>query len=311
MHKKFLLLCFSLILIVGFDNKVFSELPDQIMIEVKIVEILNTTGIDFGVELKSEEFSKGTRGGIRQLQTALGFLDPYFENGMDLQFNRWRYGSTVLSARLQVLLSEGKAELLANPRIVTINGKTAKFIAGNQIPYQTTRLAGTKIVYTTEFKDTGVILIVTPTIQENDFILLQVEPEVTALAGRQDVILGGDGTQAIFKASLPIFSTRKIQTNLLVKDGGTLVMGGLYRTDISKKMEKIPFLGSIPFLGILFRHTNESTRKSELVIFITPHIMKPGEGESGIKSESIKNEVPEKSSLKEKIKTPQTELKQK
>ena len=125
------------------------------------------------------------------------------------------------------------------------------------------------------------------------------------------MILGGDGTQSIFTASLPVFSTRRIQTNLLVKDGGTLIMGGLYRTDISKSIEKIPFLGSIPFLGVFFRHTKESTRKSELVIFITPHIMRPGEGELGIKSESIENKVSEKSSLKEKSKTPQTELKQK
>ena len=240
----------------------------------------------------------------------MNFLDPIFDRGVDLQLNRWRYGSTVLNARLQLLLSEGKAELLANPRIVTINGKTAKFIAGDQVPYQTTKLAGTKIVYTTEFKNAGVILSVIPTIQEENFILLSIETEVTSLSGSQDVIFGGgDVAQDPFTASLPIFATRKMQTNLLVKDGGTLVMGGLYRNDTSEQIEKTPFLGSIPFLGVLFRHTKKQSRKLEMVTFITPHIIRPGEGESNIDSESLKNALLKKSSLKEKIKIPKTKSK--
>ena len=303
MYKKTSFVMFFLILIIGLNSRVFAELPNQIMIEVKIVEILDTTGSDLGVGWKSEE------SGSRQSQTALNFLDPIFDRGVDLQLNRWRYGSTVLNARLQLLLSEGKAELLANPRIVTINGKTAKFIAGDQIPYQTTKLAGTKIVYTTEFKDAGVILSVIPTIQEKNFILLNIETEVTSLSGNQDVIFGGDGTQPIFTASLPIFATRKMQTNLLVKDGGTLVMGGLYRNDTSKQIEKTPFLGSIPFLGVLFRHTKKQSRKLEMVTFITPHIIRPGEGESNIDSESLKNALLKKSSLKEKIEIPKTKSK--
>ena len=307
MYKKTSFVMFFLILIIGLNSRVFAELPDQIMIEVKIVEILDTTGSDLGVEWTSKEISKNTN--VRQLQTALDFLDPIFDRGVDLQLNRWRYGSTVLNARLQLLLSEGKAELLANPRIVTINGKTAKFVAGDQIPYQTTKLAGTKIVYATEFKDAGVILSVVPTIQEENFILLSIETEVTSLSGSQDVIFGGDGTQPIFTASLPIFATRKMQTNLLVKDGGTLVMGGLYRNDTSEQIEKTPFLGSIPFLGVLFRHTKKQSRKLEMVTFITPHIIRPGEGESNIDSESLKNALLKKSSLKEKIKIPKTKSK--
>ena len=216
----------------------------------------------------------GTESALWQGQFNL--LIPFFERGVDLVFDRVRIGSTILDARLQALISEGKARLLANPKIVTINGMEARFVAGDQIPYQTTKLAGRDIVYTTEFRDTGVVLQVTPTIQEDEYILLKVEPEVTGLTDRQDVILGG-ATQDVFRASLPVFSTRKIQTNVLVKSGDTLVMGGLYQTNTTEEIEKVPLLGDIPLLGLLFRNTRKSFRKAELVIFITPHIIRPGQ----------------------------------
>ncbi len=288
-----------LVFLISFALTLEAVLPDQVMIEVKVVEIIESAGKEIGIRwgydrerhrVKSiaEDYytettgPKARRGGGGESalwQGEFDLLHPNWDRGVDLLFDRIRIGSAILDARLQALIREGKAKILANPRIVTINGKKATIIAGREIPFQTTKLVSTRTVLTTEFKTAGVKLTVTPTIQEEDFILLEVEPEVSGVVGYQDVVFGdtSEGPSRTFVASLPVFSTRKASTQVLVKNGGTLVIGGLYQNNLVKDVEKVPLLGDIPLLGLLFRRTSDKVERTELVIFLTPRIIRPGE----------------------------------
>ncbi|MCD6219574.1 hypothetical protein J7K43_04215 [Candidatus Calescamantes bacterium] len=295
MRKVLLFILFTLLI----PYYLWAVLPDQVMIEVKVVEVSTLSGKEIGVRwgydrerhtispIASDYYSETTgpkarRGGEEAglWQGELDFLHLNWDKGVDLLFDKIKIGKTLLDARIQALIQEGKAKLLANPRIVTINGKKATIISGREIPFQTTKLVSTRTVLTTEFKTAGVTLSVTPTIQEEDFILLDVEPEVSGVIGHEDVIFGNtsEGPDQMMVASLPVFSTRKAKTQVLVKNGGTLVIGGLYQNNLVKDVEKVPFLGSIPILGLLFRKTDEKLVQSELLIFITPRIIRPGEG---------------------------------
>ncbi|NOZ64854.1 MAG: hypothetical protein GXO71_08070 [Caldiserica bacterium] len=276
-----------LILILLIPYSLWAVLPNQVMIEVKVVEVSTRSGKQIGVRwgydrerhtvnpIASNYYSetgtpKARRGGGEEAalyQGEFDFLNLNWDKGVDLLFDRIKIGKTLLDARIQALIQEGKAKLLANPRIVTINGKKATIISGQEIPFQTTKLVSTRTVLTTEFKTAGVTLNVTPNIQENDFILLDVEPEVSGIIGHEDVVFGNtsEGPDNTMVASLPVFSTRKVKTQVLVKNGGTLVIGGLYQNNLVKDVEKVPFLGSIPIFGLLFRKTEEKLVQSELL----------------------------------------------
>ncbi len=294
-----ILFLFFLPFFLSVPYNLFAVLPNQVMIEVKVVEVSTSSGKALGVRwgydrqrhkispIASDYYTetsgpKERRGGGEKSglwQGEFDLLHLNWDKGVDLLFDKVKIGKVLLDARIQALIQEGKAKLLANPRIVTINGKRATIISGNEIPYQTTKLVSTRTVLTTDFKTSGVTLNVTPTIQENDFVLLEVEPEVTRIIGHEDVVFGNtsEGPKNMMVASLPVFSTRRAKTQVLVKNGGTLVIGGLYSNNKVKEVEKVPLLGSIPILGLFFRRTDEKIVQSELLIFITPRIIRPGE----------------------------------
>ena len=302
-----------LVIFLSIGQSILAELPDQVMIEIKVVELMGISGKELGIRWgfdrgghtlatlpgnayqrqSQPDKTQGLQGHEGSLwQGAFNFPVPYFDRGVDLLFDRVKIGRTVLDLRLQALISDVSARLLANPKIVTVNGKKAIFVAGDQIPLQTQQLVQAQAIFTTTFKTAGITLEVTPTIQEREYVLLEVAPEVSAVSGYEDVLLGNIAANQVRVTSLPIFSTRKVQTTVLVKDGSTLVLGGLYQNNKVNKMEKVPLLGDVPFLGLLFRYTSESMQKTELVIFITPHIISVGESTSEIIPESLKKEFP-------------------
>jgi len=312
MSKKFTFLMFAPLIFFSLTLSTSAELPDQVMIEIKVVELMDVSGEELGIRWgydRGEHRLNNLPANWYQAQSqpdeifgiqgpnksslwegTFNLPIPYSDRGIDLLFDRVKIGRTVLDLRLQALISEGKAKLLANPKIVTINGKKATFVAGDEIPFQTIKLVQAQSIITTEFRTAGVTLNVTPTIQEKEYVLLEVEPQVSAVSGYQDVMLGSVVQDQVRVSTLPIFSIRKAQTTVLVKDGGTLVLGGLYQNNVVKHMEKVPFLGDIPFLGLLFRYTKDSVRKTELVIFVSPHIISAGESTSEIIPESLKKE---------------------
>jgi type II secretory pathway component GspD/PulD (secretin) len=164
---------------------------------------------------------------------------------------------------LRMLQSQTDTEVLSSPRVVVVNQQKAKILIGSEEPYiVTTRDPDTGwVTEETKYKDVGLKLEVTPEIGEDNFITMTVHPEVSSSRRLTDV----DNSLAV--------DTTQADTTMMVKDGETVVLGGLMKDTISNTMRKVPLLGDIPLLGYLFRSKNKSKEKTEIVIFITPHIL--------------------------------------
>ncbi len=170
-----------------------------------------------------------------------------------------------LDVELSAIQEQGRAEVISNPRIVTSNQKEAVIRQGKEIGYLTVSGGQGGNVPTVQFKDALLELKVTPTITNDGRVFLSLAVKKDELDGFVD--LGAFG-------SVPQIAKREVNTAVLIDDGQTVVIGGVYefsdRTDISK----VPFLGDIPFLGNLFRNKNHTKSKAELLIFVTPKVMR-------------------------------------
>jgi type IV pilus assembly protein PilQ len=167
---------------------------------------------------------------------------------------------------LNVLRTQVGAKLLADPRILVIDNETAEFKIISEIPYteaSDTSSGGT--LTSTKFKEVGVELKVTPHITRDGMVRLHIIPEFSVVSELGAIVAGGH--------AVPTVDSRKADTKALVKDGQTVVIGGLRKRTVSKDVSKIPILGDIPLLGGLFMEVSEEVKTNELLIFITPRIV--------------------------------------
>lgn len=169
----------------------------------------------------------------------------------------------IVDAELSAMQVEGKGEVVSTPRVITANGKQAEIEQGREIPYQTS--SGTSGT-TTSFKKASLRLAVTPQITPDNRVLMDLE--VTNDTQGTNVSTGA--------GSAPAIDTRRVTTQVLVKTGETVVLGGVYQQDSGKDVTKVPFFGDIPVLGHLFRNDTNNTNKRELLIFVTPKILQEG-----------------------------------
>jgi len=166
---------------------------------------------------------------------------------------------------LSALKTRGDFNLVSNPKIVTVNNQKAKIHVGQTIyipEFKQHAETGLLTITNYEPKDVGITLEVTPNINKDKYIGLEVKPKIEDLQG-------WTGPQNM----LPILFTKEAETKVLIKDGDTLVIGGLITEDKIEGINKVPLLGDIPFLGWLFKHKTTETNKKDLVIFITPTIL--------------------------------------
>ena len=160
--------------------------------------------------------------------------------------------------------SEGRGELISAPRVITANGKEASIEQGVEIPYQESASSGAT---TTQFKKAVLSLHVTPQITPDDRIILD-------LTVAKDNV--GEYVPSATGGLVPSIDTREINTQVLVNDGQTVVLGGIMETERRDTVNKVPFLGDIPVLGALFRQKAKIDDKDELLIFVTPKILREG-----------------------------------
>ncbi|MDT8420470.1 MAG: type II and III secretion system protein family protein [Desulfuromonadales bacterium] len=172
------------------------------------------------------------------------------------------------SAALTLLENEGLARTLAEPRLVTQSGQEASFLAGGEFPIPVPQGDGD---ITIQYKDFGVSLVFTPVVLSDGRISLRVAPSVSDIAGSQAFPVGIVGTEFI----VPSLTTRKLETTVQLNDGQTLALGGLLQEKLRENVQKIPGLGDLPILGSLFRSTNYLEEKTDLLIAVTPHLVKP------------------------------------
>ncbi len=174
-----------------------------------------------------------------------------------------------VSAILDALETEGHTKLIAHPKVVTLENEPAKIKVVTEWPipnYSYNSETGQWEITGFEYKDIGVVLEVTPQINEENMVTLKVKPEVTEESGEKIDFTGG--------AQLPITLKREAELKVSIKDGQTLVIGGLLKSSKNITKSKFPLLSKVPLLGWFFSHKYESKKDVDLLIFITPHILK-------------------------------------
>jgi type IV pilus assembly protein PilQ len=164
----------------------------------------------------------------------------------------------LLELELSALQAEGKGEVISSPRVITSNQSTAIIEQGTEIPFQEASSSGATAV---AFKKAVLSLEVTPQITPDDKIIM-------------DLKVNKD--QAVYdpRFTVPSIDTKKVETQVLVENGETVVLGGVYEQNLQDNISRIPFFGELPYVGFLFKNTQNINDKSELLIFVTPKIIK-------------------------------------
>jgi type IV pilus assembly protein PilQ len=172
--------------------------------------------------------------------------------------------NTLVDLELTALQTEGKGEVVSSPRVITANAKPAVIKQGVEIPYQASTSSGATAV---SFKDAVLSLNVTPQITPDGRVIMD-------LAVHDDTV--GSNVSTGTGGSTPSIDTREVDTQVLVDNGQTVVLGGIYQQTATQTVSKIPLLGDIPILGYLFRNNQVINNKTELLVFITPKILTEG-----------------------------------
>jgi pilus assembly protein CpaC len=163
----------------------------------------------------------------------------------------------------QLLEDHNLAKILAEPTLIAASGEQAKFLSGGEIPIVIAQALNTSIV----FKQFGTSVVFVPTVIDDDEIELTVAPEFSQPDYTQGVQL--------FGFTVPAFVTRRAQTLVRLKEDQTLIIAGLVLDNVQSEVRKTPYLGDLPYVGALFRHTYYNRNKSELVMTVTPQIIRP------------------------------------
>jgi type IV pilus assembly protein PilQ len=163
----------------------------------------------------------------------------------------------LLDLELTAMESDGMAEIISQPRVITADGQTAKILAGSEIPYEQASSSGATTI---SFKEAVLKLEVTPQITPDDRILM-------------DLIINKDAIGEVIN-NIPTIDTNEVETQVLVNNGETIVLGGIFQSEEVTQVDKTPFFGDLPVIGRLFRRTTHTEDKSELLIFITPRLVK-------------------------------------
>jgi pilus assembly protein CpaC len=171
-------------------------------------------------------------------------------------------------AVVKALESKGLFQSLAEPNLIALNGKEASFLAGGEYPYPVVQPGSGGNAVTIMFKEFGVRLHFTPTILNGDLVHLKVTPEVSSLDFSNGIVLSG------FR--VPALSTRRTETEVELQDGQTFAIAGLLNNTLNNTMQKIPGIGDIPVLGYLFRSRAYQKNQTELVVMITPQVVRRG-----------------------------------
>jgi pilus assembly protein CpaC len=252
----------------------------QVMLEVRFVEASRQAGRDLGIQWnvfgRRIAASIGSRKNANQLpitaptsitdipigETAAGVLSGASPFGFML--GRMVAGGTIVDALINALEQKGLVRTLAEPNLVALSGDTASFLAGGEYPVP---VPGTLGQVTIDYKRYGVGLAFTPTVLNNGKINLKIEPEVSQLDKSNPVQVAG--------IAVPPLIVRRASTTVELRDGQSFVIGGLLQNVGQSTIQQLPWLGSLPVLGALFRSASYQKNETDLAIIVTPHIVRP------------------------------------
>ena len=170
-------------------------------------------------------------------------------------------GDLFLTAELSALEAAGEGEVVSQPKVITGDKQQASIKSGTEIPYQESSASGET---TTSFKEAVLALDVTPNITPDDRIMLELQVNQDSVG---ELVPSGQG------GFIPSIDTTQLNTQVLVGNGETVVLGGVFKTEDIESINKVPFFGDLPYIGAFFRNESTSHKKTETLIFITPRIL--------------------------------------
>ena len=268
----------------------------QVMLEVRFAEVSRNTGKELGVRFSGNSrdgsFSGITGQGSGFVPGVIGTVTSSVTNGVVTTttngsvpaylsttpitgaFGVFRksfgLGGTDITATINALETRGLAKTLAQPTLVALSGEKASFLAGGEFPVPVSQSGNNTTgggAITVEFKPFGISLAFTPTVLSDRTINMIVEPEVSAIDPSASLTIGN--------ITIPGIKTRRASTTMELRDGESFAIAGLLSKDFQTTVEQIPFLGSIPILGALFRSSSFKKGETELLIVVTPHLVAP------------------------------------
>ncbi len=246
----------------------------QVLIKVLLAEVTHSDSLDLGIEFSmlnmrssGDNYLTSTDFGLENVTK--GLILNIIEGEVDIA--------------LRALEEVGKLDILSRPYILTSNNQTATITVGEEVPFiRDTRLTETgQTINTIEYEDIGIILEVTPHINPDGLVIMDVSPEISATTAKTVPI------SETVNAS--VFAKRSSVSRVSVHDGQTIVIGGLVKDQLTESVEKVPLLGDIPLVGAAFRNTEKDKEKTELLIFLTPYVVTRPE-ELQQMSESVQSE---------------------
>jgi general secretion pathway protein D len=262
------------------------RIPEQVMIETIIVEASLDSSDKLGVEwsfAQNPAFqNQGTSG-----TAATGF-------GLSRTGEGFRYtlGGGNLTAFMNALRTDTKFNVLSTPRIFTSNNVEAEINISQRVPFVTSQRtdANGNDTFTYDFEDVGIVLNVVPRITSNGYVTM-------------DVLQTANDLQGFTSFNAPIVNQRQAETTVAVKDGETIILGGIIRNTVSSTVKKVPLLGDIPFLGNLFKSTTKGNQRTELLVFLTPRVVRNPDDASKLRQQlQDKLSKPSQDSLKNALK---------
>jgi pilus assembly protein CpaC len=240
--------------------------PNQVNLRVRIAEVSRDVIKQFSINWNAVFKQGRTTFGLLSGNPAL-LLDGFVgsESNANLAFGSYRSGPANVDAILDALEREGLVTILAEPNLTAVSGQTANFLAGGEFPILVPQ--DDSRVVTVTFKQFGVSLTFSPTLIDVNRISLRVKPEVSELSTAGAVTFNG--------FNIPALTTRRAETTVELGSGQSFAIAGLLQNNLNETINKFPGLGDIPILGTLFRSTRFQRNETELVIIVTPYIVRP------------------------------------
>jgi pilus assembly protein CpaC len=264
-------------------SRLRSAVPLQVTLKVKIAEVSRSLVKQVGVNLLTQDTTGGTLFGIGRGNpgtvggsTGTGSAFNVMTGGTTLALATKILGLDVLGT-LDLAENDGLVTILAEPNLTALSGETASFLAGGEFPIPISQSLG---AVTIEYKQYGVGLAFTPIVLADGRISMRVRPEVSELSNEGSIKLNG--------YEVPALTTRRAETTVELGSGQSFMLAGLLRNSNANSIEKAPFLGDIPILGALFRSTKYRRAETELVIIVTPYLVRPTSGQLALPTDGYR-----------------------
>ena len=266
--------------------------PQQVLIEATILAATlndnNALGVDFSV-LGGVKFDQFLQAPAQTLADAAssnlkttdgngrgnyGTAGTGFTNNVPPGGLRVGVLTNNISVFVQALESVTNTTVLANPKVLSLDKQKGYVHVGRSDGYQTTTVSQTTSTQTVQFLDSGTTLVFRPYVGDDGYVRMEIHPE--------------DSSGGLTSSNLPFKSTTEVTTNLMVRDGRTIVIGGLFRESSGTSRGQVPVLGNIPVLGALFRQQQDQTTRQEIIVLLTPHILKDDSAYSKLSEDTLK-----------------------